>query len=149
APAWTVAAQASPFSGYSPPAHAQLRKFHWEPQLGTFCCPGDGRWYPKGAPAPQNRPDHLRESDAAMLRPKYITFDCYGTLTNFRISQMAKESFPDRVAPDRMDAFVRDFAAYRLDEVMGDWKPYQDILRRALERTCRRWKIEYRDEEAR
>jgi 2-haloacid dehalogenase len=84
-----------------------------------------------------------------MLRPKYITFDCYGTLTNFRMSQMTRESFPDRVPPDRMDAFVRDFAAYRLDEVMGDWKPYQDILRRALERTCRRWKIEYRDEEAR
>jgi len=83
-----------------------------------------------------------------MFRPKYITFDCYGTLTNFRMSQMTREVFPDRVAPDRMEAFVRDFAAYRLDEAMGDWKPYQDVIRQALQRTCRRWQIEYRDEEA-
>jgi 2-haloacid dehalogenase len=47
-----------------------------------------------------------------------------------------------------MEQFVRDFAAYRLDEVMGDWKPYRDVIRAALERTCHRWKVEYRDEEA-
>ncbi len=83
-----------------------------------------------------------------MLRPKYITFDCYGTLTNFRMSQMTREIFPDRVAPDRMEAFVKDFAAYRLDEVMGEWKPYRDVIRHSLERTCRRWKITYGDDEA-
>jgi 2-haloacid dehalogenase len=83
-----------------------------------------------------------------MFRPKYITFDCYGTLTNFRMSQMTREIFPDRVSPDRMEAFVKDYSAYRLDEVMGDWRPYRDVIRRSLERACRRWKIEYRDEEA-
>jgi len=83
-----------------------------------------------------------------MFRPKYITFDCYGTLTNFRMSQMTREIFPGRVSPDRMEAFVKDFSAYRLDEVMGEWKPYRDVIRRSLERACRRWKIEYRDDEA-
>lgn len=83
-----------------------------------------------------------------MLRPRYITFDCYGTLTNFRMGQMAREAFPDRIAPHLIERFVSDFAAYRLDEVMGDWKPYRDIIRAALERTCRRWKLEYHEEEA-
>jgi len=82
-------------------------------------------------------------------RPKYISFDCYGTLIHFRMGDVARELFADRVAPDRMDQFVRDFSAYRLDEVMGDWKPYVDILRSALQRTCKRFGVEYRDDEGR
>ena len=83
------------------------------------------------------------------FRPQYITFDCYGTLIRFRMADMAREIFPDRVAPQRMEAFVQDFAAYRRDEVLGAWQPYEDVIRNAVQRTCRRWKIEYRDEEAR
>jgi 2-haloacid dehalogenase len=83
------------------------------------------------------------------FRPKYVTFDCYGTLIRFRMSDMTRELFADRVPAERMDQFVKDFSAYRLDEVMGDWKPYVDVLRSALERTCRRWKIAYRDDEGR
>ena len=82
-----------------------------------------------------------------IFRPKYISFDCYGTLIRFRMGEMAREMFSDRIAPAQMDQFVKDFSAYRLDEVMGDWKPYVDILRNAVQRTCRRWKIEYRDDE--
>lgn len=28
-----------------------------------------------------------------IYRPKYIGFDCYGTLTNFRMAEMARELF--------------------------------------------------------
>jgi 2-haloacid dehalogenase len=83
------------------------------------------------------------------FRPKYISFDCYGTLIRFRMGDLAREIFPDRIKPEHMDQFVRDFSAYRLDEVMGDWKPYADILHNAVERTCKHWKIEFRAEEAR
>jgi 2-haloacid dehalogenase len=62
------------------------------------------------------------------LSPKFITFDCYGTLTNFHMSSMARTMFADRVPADRMDAFVRDFGAHRLDEVLGAWKPYADVI---------------------
>lgn len=82
-------------------------------------------------------------------RPKYITFDCYGTLTNFRMADLAREMFADRVPAARMGEFVKDFAQYRLDEVMGDWKPYDQVLASAVQRTCRRWKIEYREGEGR
>jgi 2-haloacid dehalogenase len=27
------------------------------------------------------------------FRPKYITFDCYGTLTNFRMQDVAREMY--------------------------------------------------------
>ena len=37
------------------------------------------------------------------FRPKYITFDCYGTLTRFRMSDMAREMFADRIPAAAMD----------------------------------------------
>ncbi|MGQ0835382.1 MAG: haloacid dehalogenase type II [Gammaproteobacteria bacterium] len=82
------------------------------------------------------------------FRPKYITFDCYGTLTHFRIGELARELFAERVKPEHMEQFVRDFASYRLDEVLGAWKPYADVIRNSVRRTCRKWRIEYRDSEA-
>ena len=84
-----------------------------------------------------------------MFRPKYITFDCYGTLTRFRISDMTRDVFKDRVAADKMDAFVADYSAYRFDEVLGAWKPYADVIADSLERTCKLWRIEFRLSEAR
>lgn len=71
------------------------------------------------------------------LRPKFITFDCYGTLTNFLMGPVARAHFAERVPAERMDAFVRDFSAYRLDEVLGDWKPYAEVLENAIARACR------------
>jgi len=84
----------------------------------------------------------------SMFRPKYITFDCYGTLTRFRISDMTRELFKDRVAVERMEAFVADYSAYRFDEVLGPWKPYADVISDSLERTCKRWSIAFRPKEA-
>lgn len=83
------------------------------------------------------------------FRPKYISFDCYGTLIRFRMGDMARELFPDRIPAPQMEQFVKDFAAYRLDEVLGAWKPYAQVIHNSVERTCRRWKIEFRAEEAR
>lgn len=81
----------------------------------------------------------------AGLRPKYITFDCYGTLTHFRMPEISRELFSDRIPADDMEAFIRDFASYRRDEVLGAWKPYVEVLKSAVERSCKRWKIPYRE----
>ena len=53
------------------------------------------------------------------FRPRYVTFDCYGTLTRFRMGDMARAMFAHRIEPARMDQFVADFASYRLDEVLA------------------------------
>ncbi len=82
------------------------------------------------------------------FRPKFITFDCYGTLTKFRMGDLARELFADRVAADRMDDFVRDFAAYRLDEVLGAWKPYRQVIVNAVARTCKLWGLAFDEAEA-
>lgn len=83
------------------------------------------------------------------FQPKYITFDCYGTLTNFRMAEKATEIYGPRLAPDRLARFIRNFAAYRLDEIMGDWKPYDEVLINAVERTCKRNAVTFDEIEAR
>ena len=78
-----------------------------------------------------------------MLRPKFITFDCYGTLTRFRMTELTQEIYGDRLQADRMAAFVESFRGYRMDEVMGAWKPYVDVLKNAVERTCKKHGIAF------
>ncbi|KQV95205.1 hypothetical protein ASC87_25190, partial [Rhizobacter sp. Root1221] len=56
--------------------------------------------------------------------------------------------FADRVAREQMDQFVADFAAYRFDEVLGAWQPYEVVLKNAVRRLCRKWKLQYIDAEA-
>ena len=80
-------------------------------------------------------------------RPRYVTFDCYGTLTRFRMGEMAREMFADRIEPEQMDRFVADFSSYRLDEVLGAWKPYVDVLKNAVRRTCKKWGLAYSEAE--
>lgn len=82
------------------------------------------------------------------FRPKYITFDCYGTLTRFRMSDMTRAIFADRIPADRMDEFVMLFASYRMDEVLDAWKPYQDVVKNAIFRACARWGVPVSDAEA-
>ena len=82
------------------------------------------------------------------LRPKYITFDCYGTLTRFRMDDTARTMFADRIPAEKMAHFIADFSAYRFDEVLGDWQPYETVLKNAVRRLCRKWKLQYLDAEA-
>jgi len=79
---------------------------------------------------------------------RYVSFDCYGTLTNFRVGEVTRTRLADRITGNRMAAFLEDFTAYRFDEVLGAWKPYAEVLHRALERTCRRAGIAFRAEDA-
>jgi 2-haloacid dehalogenase len=79
------------------------------------------------------------------LRPKYITFDCYGTLTWFQPGETAARLMADRVPAERMGAFLTDFMWYRYDEVLGAWQPYADVMKNALERTCKRHGVAFRE----
>ncbi|MDC9811289.1 MULTISPECIES: haloacid dehalogenase type II [Rhizobium] len=83
------------------------------------------------------------------LRPKYVTFDCYGTLTNFQMAEAARDLYGDQLDEAHMAEFIRNFAAYRLDEVLGDWKPYAEVVHNSIERTCKRNGVKFNDEDAR
>ena len=78
------------------------------------------------------------------LEPKFVTFDCYGTLTHFQMSALTGALFADRVPAGQMEVFLDDFEAYRIDEVLGAYKYYPDVIKDALRRACARWAIEYR-----
>jgi len=82
------------------------------------------------------------------FRPKFITFDCYGTLTHFDMAGAARRIYADSLSPDLMTAFIKSFAAYRLDEILGAWKPYADVVAGALERTCKRHHVPFHPEDA-
>ena len=74
----------------------------------------------------------------SQFRPKFITFDCYGTLTNFQMAEAAQEIYGAQLSEERMREFIKNFSAYRLDEILGDWKPYNEVVHNAVERTCKR-----------
>ncbi|KWE94546.1 haloacid dehalogenase type II [Burkholderia ubonensis] len=81
----------------------------------------------------------------SLFKPKFITFDCYGTLIYFEMANAARALYKDRVPGDRMRAFTNAFDAYRLDEVLGAWKPYEQVVDNAIRRTCKRFGAEYRE----
>jgi 2-haloacid dehalogenase len=83
------------------------------------------------------------------FRPKYVTFDCYGTLTNFDMAGAARRVFGARLSEPTMIALIKNFAAYRLDEVLGAWKPFAEVVHNALERACKRNGVAFRAEDAR
>ncbi|MGI9416848.1 MAG: haloacid dehalogenase type II [Geminicoccaceae bacterium] len=82
------------------------------------------------------------------ISPKYISFDCYGTLTRFGMSDLAAKLMSDQIGEDDMEAFLDDFEAYRGDEVIGPFKPYADVIADAFRRACVRWNVAYRRSDA-
>lgn len=72
------------------------------------------------------------------FEPKYITFDCYGTLIRFRMAEMTRELYGKALDSAKLERLVSAFAAYRRDEVLGAWKPYRDVVVNAFRRACNR-----------
>lgn len=77
------------------------------------------------------------------FRPKFITFDCHGTMIYYDMAGAAQHHYADRLSPAQMQSFITDFSAYRLDEVLGAWKPYAEVVHNSLERTCKRHGIAF------
>lgn len=82
--------------------------------------------------------------DLLGFKPTYVTFDCYGTLTKFAMNDAVVPMVSDRIAEEDMAAFCRDFRAYRMDEVIGEFKVYPQVLRDSWQRACNRWRIQFR-----
>jgi 2-haloacid dehalogenase len=82
------------------------------------------------------------------FRPKFVTFDCHGTLIFFDMAGAARRIFGSTLAPDLMNTFIKSFSAYRLDEILGAWKPYAEVVHNSLERTCKKHGVPFRPEDA-
>ena len=82
----------------------------------------------------------------ATLRPEYISFDCYGTLINFNIVPATRQLLAGRIPEEQMQQFLRDFRAYRYDQVCGDYYAYEQVLHDAFDRACRKWRLAVNDD---
>jgi 2-haloacid dehalogenase len=82
-----------------------------------------------------------------MALPKYVTFDCYGTLVDFAIDEVTRRTLGPRL--DRVDAaaFLREFEAIRYQEILGEYRPYREVLRRSLAEAMRRFDLVYREDD--
>jgi 2-haloacid dehalogenase len=76
------------------------------------------------------------------FRPKYVSFDCYGTLISWPMTPISKELVGDQVPAEQWDQFVAEFRGYRYDQVLGEYYPYEQVLQDSFDRVCRRWGIE-------
>lgn len=80
------------------------------------------------------------------FRPKYVSFDCYGTLINYEIDSTTRELVGDRLSAEDFTPFRRQFSKYRYDQVCGAYYPYRDVLHDAYARTCARWGLPVADD---
>src|SRR4051794_34518917 len=92
------------------------------------------RLLPYGRPSTRdNRPSgNLMAIDR---KPKFVTFDMNGTLIHFRINHAIRRGLGDRLPAQIADDFLRACSAYRIDECMGEYKPFHQIVGHSLERT--------------
>ena len=83
------------------------------------------------------------------VKPKFVTFDMNGTLIKFSINDALREVLGDRLPAEITDAYLQAAKAYRIDECMGDYKPFDQIVANSMERASRRVGLEYRAADAR
>jgi 2-haloacid dehalogenase len=79
------------------------------------------------------------------FEPKYITFDMHGTLIRWHLAEMTRDLLRDVVPADQMDDVIDSFRWQRLDEVLGPWKPFSDVIHDSLRKTLARFGLPYRE----
>jgi 2-haloacid dehalogenase len=77
-----------------------------------------------------------------IFRPKYVSFDCYGTLISWPMTPITKELVGDQIPAEKWDQFVAEFRGYRYDQVKGKYYPYEQVLQDSFDRVCRKWGIQ-------
>jgi 2-haloacid dehalogenase len=83
------------------------------------------------------------------VKPKFVSFDMNGTLIHFRINDAIRRVLGDRLPAEIADDFLKAGNEYRIDECMGEYKPFHQIVGNALRRTCARFGVEYREGDGR
>jgi 2-haloacid dehalogenase len=82
------------------------------------------------------------------VTPKFVTFDMNGTLIKFAINDAIREVLGDRLPADVADEYLKTCKAYRIDECMGDYKPFDRIVADSMERASRRVGLGYHEDDA-
>lgn len=80
-------------------------------------------------------------------RPRYVSFDCYGTLIHYQIAEVTRSLLAGRLTEPETERFLPQFSKYRYDQVCGSFYAYDQVLHDAYARTCARWNLDV-DEDA-
>jgi len=75
------------------------------------------------------------------FRPKYVSFDVYGTLISWPMTPITKELVGDQIPAEKWDQFIAEFRGYRYDQVKGKYYPYEQVLQDSFDRVCGKWGI--------
>ncbi|MFT4228818.1 MAG: HAD-IA family hydrolase [Microbacterium sp.] len=70
-----------------------------------------------------------------LRRPKYISFDIYGTLIYYQMRQAVEPLVAGRLHGDDLEEFFHRYRIIRYDEIM-EYRPYDEILERSYRRVC-------------
>jgi 2-haloacid dehalogenase len=81
-----------------------------------------------------------------MKSPKFVTFDCYGTLVKFDLRAATRKVLGRQLERIDADAFFDEFRDLRFKEVFGKYRPYDQVLCRGLEKAMREFGLEYQPE---
>lgn len=82
-----------------------------------------------------------------MKLPKFLTFDCYGTLINFEINKVTANILGERANKVNMKDFLIVFRDIRFYEVLGEYRPYSELLRRSLRLSMEQFDLKYTDDD--
>lgn len=81
-----------------------------------------------------------------MTRPKFVTFDCYGTLVKFGLHDATRKVLGRLLDKVDAESFFREFHDLRYKEIFGTYRPYSEVLCRSLEQAMRQFGLEYESE---
>src|SRR5438034_5043492 len=80
------------------------------------------------------------------MRPKFVTFDCYGTLINFELDAATRQVLGPMLDAVDTDDFFREFRDLRFRTVLEEYRPYHEVLSRSLETVMGHFDLEYTDD---
>jgi 2-haloacid dehalogenase len=78
--------------------------------------------------------------------PKYVSFDCLGTLIDFEIASTTRRLLGDRLTEPQIEVFLHQFSKYRYDQVCGEFYAYEQVLHDAYARTCVKWGLDVNED---
>ncbi|MFH2040527.1 MAG: haloacid dehalogenase type II [Chloroflexota bacterium] len=80
-----------------------------------------------------------------MKLPKYITFDCYGTLINYELNKTTREILKNRIPDDRWHDFLVVFRDARYYECFAPYQRYSDLLRTSFKKAMDQCGFRYKN----
>ena len=78
-----------------------------------------------------------------MNLPKYITFDCYGTLIDFQLTKATIEILGERANVVNLHDFLIVFRDIRYYECLGPFQRYSDLLRTSFKKAMDQCGLRY------